>query len=84
MQLSEILLEQGLLDSAGLERALKAQRELGDDLGDILIKLGIVSEGSLAAALARQHGLPLAAKADYPTAPLYLSKVSLKIGRAHV
>ncbi|HXK57012.1 MAG TPA: type II secretion system protein GspE, partial [Gammaproteobacteria bacterium] len=82
MQLSEILLEQGLLDSAGLERALKAQRELGDDLGDILIKLGIVSEGSLAAALARQHGLPLAAKADYPTAPLYLSKVSLNFLKA--
>jgi len=82
MQLSEILIEQGLLDSAGLERALKAQRELGDELGDILIKLGIVSEGDLAAALARQHGLPLAVKADYPSVPLYLSKVSVNFLKA--
>lgn len=82
MQLSEILIEQGVLDSIGLERALKAQRELGSDLGEILIKLGIVSEGDLAAALARQHDLPLIAKTDYPSAPLYLSKVSISFLKA--
>jgi len=77
MQLSEILIEQGVLDNMGLERALKAQRELGSDLSEILIKLGIVSEGDLAAALARQQGVPLVGKADYPSTPLYLSKVSV-------
>ena len=82
MQLSEILIEQGLLDSTGLERALKAQRELGVELGDILIKLGIVSEGDLAAALSRQHKLPLAVKTDYPASPLYLSKVSVNFLKA--
>jgi len=82
MQLSEILIEQGLLDNAGLARARKAQRELGDELGDILIKLGIVSEDDLAAALARQHDLPLTEKADYPVSPLYLSKVSVNFLKA--
>ena len=82
MQLSEILIEQGLLDKAGLERALKAQRELGDELDDILIKLGIVSEGDMAAALARQHGLPLVRKADYPASALFLSKVSVNFLKA--
>jgi len=82
MQLSEILIEQGLLDNTSLERALKAQRELGDELGGILIKLGIVSESDLAAALARQHGLPLARSEDYPTSPLYLSKVSVNFLKA--
>ncbi|MCB1873490.1 MAG: Flp pilus assembly complex ATPase component TadA, partial [Gammaproteobacteria bacterium] len=64
------------------ERALKAQRELGDELDDILIKLGIVSEGDMAAALARQHGLPLVRKADYPASALFLSKVSVNFLKA--
>ncbi|MCB1761709.1 MAG: type II secretion system protein GspE, partial [Gammaproteobacteria bacterium] len=77
MQLGEILIEQGRLESSALERALKAQQELGDELSDILVKLGMLSEDDLAAALAQQYALPLAKSGDYPGAPLYLSKVSV-------
>jgi general secretion pathway protein E len=77
MQLSEILIERGVLDDSGLQRAEKARRELGGDLQEILVKLGIVSGEDLASALALQHDLPLVGKRDYPAAPLYLSKVSV-------
>ncbi len=82
--LSDVLLEQGLLDDAGLERAQKAQKELGQELGDILIKLGIITDDDRARALSIQHGLPLAAKEDYPAAPLFpgrLSRAFLKSSR---
>ena len=82
MQLSEILIERGVLDDIGLQRAEKAQRELGGDLREILLKLGIVSGEDLAAALAQQHGLPLVGKREYPATPLYLSKVSVSFLKA--
>jgi len=75
-ELSRILIEQGLLDQAGLKRALAAQKELDGDLGDILIKLGLISEDDRAKALAIQLDLPLVGKEDYPAAPLYPGKVS--------
>ena len=82
--LSKILIDQGVLDNAGLERARKAQKELGQDLGDILVKLGIVSDEDRARALSSLHGLPMAKKDDYPSAPLFpgkLSKSFLKASR---
>lgn len=72
----EILLEQGLLDQAGLERAHKARQQLGGALDDILIKLGLIGEQDRALALSIQHGLPLAGADDYPSEPLFIDQVS--------
>jgi len=75
-KIGKILIEQGVLDEEGLDRALKAQRELGGKLGEILIKLGLISDEDRSQALSIQLSLPLAKREDYPAEPLYLGKVS--------
>ena len=72
----EILIEQGVQNEEGLERALKAQRELGGKLGEILIKLGLISDEDRCRALSIQLSLPMAKREDYPTEPLFLGKIS--------
>lgn len=61
MRLGELLIERGLLDAAGLEQALRQQTTsaAGQRLGAVLVRLGLVSEPSLYAALSHQLGLPL-------------------------
>lgn len=58
--IGQLLLEQGVLDSAGLDRALALQENNPEDrLGALLLRLGLISEASLLDALARQLELPL-------------------------
>src|SRR5438552_1939465 len=57
--LGRILVEDELLTSQDLERALAQQRETGRLLGEILIEQGSMTGASLAQALARQHGVEL-------------------------
>ena len=54
------------------ERALKAQRQLGGKLGEILIKLGLLSDEDRAKALAEQLGLALAKPDDFPRDDIHL------------
>jgi type IV pilus assembly protein PilB len=55
--LGAILRAQGLIDDAQLEQALRLRRERNIHLGQALIELGFVDEGSLAQALAEQGRL---------------------------
>ncbi len=75
-KLGEILIELGLLEKANLVRALKAQHELGDKLGDILIKLGMIKEEERVKALSTQLDLPMVEKSDFPSEPLFTSRIS--------
>jgi general secretion pathway protein E len=74
--IGETLIELGLLDSDGLDRALKAQHEHGERLGQILTKLGLISDRDRAQALSIQLALPLVDGADYPAKPIFVGKVS--------
>lgn len=65
-KLGEILVAQGKLSSRDVERALLAQSEMGDLLGRVLVKLGLVSEADVALAVSQQLGVPLLSAADYP------------------
>jgi type IV pilus assembly protein PilB len=58
LRLGEILIEQGLLDSDSLERALIKQKKEGGLLGEILIKMGLVKEEGIVIALAQQFNIP--------------------------
>ena len=64
--LGELLLADQKLSRNDLERALEVQRSMGGRLGRLLISLGLVSEGDVYAALARQAMLPLIRQDAFP------------------
>lgn len=53
--LGEILIELGVLDNAGLARALEYSKAKNIDLGGALQKLRLCTERQVAVALAKQH-----------------------------
>ena len=75
-KIGELLVEQGKISERDLERTLLAQTEMGGVFGQVLVKLGLVSEADVAAALALQLSIPLQAAADYPEAPIRLEAVA--------
>lgn len=60
VRLGQLLIDAKLLDAPGLEAALVEQKRHGGKLGEVLIRLGRVSEPQLVEALAAQLGLPVA------------------------
>jgi serine/threonine protein kinase len=59
-RLGEILVNDGLITQADLDRALAAQRSDGRLLGKVLLDLGLVTHADLLTAVAKQQGLPTA------------------------
>lgn len=57
-RLGDFLIEHGLLQKAQLEAALDNQRETGDKLGDVLVKLGFITPGKMADTLSEHLGYP--------------------------
>jgi type IV pilus assembly protein PilB len=52
--LGEILIEQGVIDEAGLTKALAHRREKNVKLGQALVELGLATDAAISAALRRQ------------------------------
>ena len=75
LMLGERLLAAGKLSQRDLERALLAQGEMGGLLGEVLVRLGLVSETDLLTELSAQLDLEIAAKDAYPDTPLRLESV---------
>lgn len=80
MRLGEILLQEGIVDTATLERALSIQRKSGAQIGDVLIALGKINPLQLAKALSLQFNLPYRNAVDYPANPETLKEVVLGVG----
>ncbi len=57
-RLGEILVSEGLINDEQTLEALKKQKETGELLGEILVKLGYVTEGDIARTIATQFSLP--------------------------
>ena len=57
-RIGEVLLERGLITRKKLEEALAHQKEHGGLMGQVLIKLGMVTEEDVALALTAQYGFP--------------------------
>jgi len=57
-RIGEVLLERGLIDRKKLEEALAYQKEKGGLMGQVLIRLGYVTEQDVALALTAQYGFP--------------------------
>ncbi len=67
-KLGELLLEQGKLTERDVERTLLAQDEMGGLFGQVLVRLGLVSELDVATAVSAQLGIQLLVADDYPEA----------------
>ncbi|BFM21613.1 GspE/PulE family protein [Gilvimarinus japonicus] len=70
--LGQLLLAANKLSSRDIERALLAQAEMGGLFGQVLVKLGVVSDSDVAAVLAVQLDIRLLRSADYPATPIFL------------
>src|SRR5262249_42159974 len=79
--LGDLLVEQGTLDAASLDRGRRLADESGRRLDKVLPQLGLVSERALAEATARLLGLKLAAPADYPAEAILPERLRLKFLR---
>ena len=75
-KLGELLVEQGKISDRDVERTLLAQAEMGGLFGQVLVKLGLVSEGDVSAALGELLDIPLVASDDYPEEPIKLDALS--------
>ena len=67
-KLCEYLVDAGKLNSGNIERAyrLQLEQEQWEQIGTILIKLGLVSERDVAECLSSQLGLPVAERQGFP------------------
>ena len=75
-KLGELLIEQGKLCERDVERTLLAQIEMGDLFGQVLVKLGLVSDQDVAVALSQQLDIPLLSAADFPQEPIPLANLA--------
>ncbi|MEH6610861.1 MAG: ATPase, T2SS/T4P/T4SS family [Halioglobus sp.] len=75
-KIGELLVEQGKISERDVERTLLAQGEMGDMFGQVLIKLGLVSELDFAQVLSQQLDVPLIAAADYPEEPILIDELA--------
>ena len=75
-KLGELLIEQGELSERDVERTLPAQIEMGDLFGQVLVKLGLVSDQVAAVALSQQLDIPLLGSADFPHEPIHLANLA--------
>ena len=57
-RIGEVLLERGVISAKQLEKAVTCQKEQGGLMGQILIKLGFITEEEVALALTAQYGFP--------------------------
>ena len=81
-QFGGILVERGRLNPESLEQALRLQQaEPGTRIGELLLRLGLVTALDIAQTLAAQLDLPLMAAADYPEFPLLEERVSTRFLR---
>ncbi|MBK7950319.1 MAG: hypothetical protein IPK00_16600 [Deltaproteobacteria bacterium] len=82
-KVGEILVQAGIIDELQLASALGEQSRWGRRLGMTLIKLGMVQEGHLVRALARQYDMPVASLAGKKIAPEVIALVPAKLAIEH-
>lgn len=74
--LADLVLERGLVAADTLNRARTVQTETGERLDAVLTRLGLVSEASLAQAVAGATGLKLVTSEDFPREPVEPDAIS--------
>jgi general secretion pathway protein E len=76
--LGEILVEEGLITSDIVERALARARTTGERIGEALVALGAITRDDVLRALARQQNLAYIGREELPSALPVLKSLSAK------
>jgi type IV pilus assembly protein PilB len=82
--LGDALVSAGAITAAQLEQALAAQRVSGALLGETLLAMKVITEETLARALAQQAGIPFASIADRTADPAAVALVPEPFARKHL
>jgi type IV pilus assembly protein PilB len=82
-QLSDILLEHGLVDDGQLSAAYEEHQRAGRPLGRVLVEHGVLTETQLVAALSAQIGLDFVDLTDYPVDGSALARIPATVCRRH-
>lgn len=82
-KVGEILVAAGIIDEMQLNAALGEQARWGDRLGITLVKMGMVKEGHLIRALAKQLDLPVASLAGKRITEAVLALVPGRVASEH-
>ena len=77
------LVDEGLIDAHGLQRALRAMAATGERFDHVLTKLGLISESDLFAQLAAHLGNPPVSPEEMPAAPVLPDLIELKFVQRH-
>jgi type IV pilus assembly protein PilB len=83
LKLGELLLKAGIINQAQLEKALEEQRSRGGKLGEILQRLGYVSEEDIIECLSHQYGVPSINLRQFPVDPEVAKVVTEELARKH-
>ncbi|HOW42568.1 MAG TPA: hypothetical protein P5110_07190 [Candidatus Omnitrophota bacterium] len=78
-QLGELLIEQGIINSVQLEKALAFQVDHGGLIGEILVNHGFAKEEDIAQALTIQYGFPYLPLGSYEISQEILDVVPAQI-----
>jgi general secretion pathway protein E len=79
--LAKTLISSGKLEQHALDRALRLRNGTGEDLIELLPRLGLVSERDLAEAMAGELGVPLANARDYPQDAILKDRIGARFLR---
>src|SRR5690625_1451229 len=83
MQVTDILLSQGLITDAHLATAFEESQVSGRTLGMSLVYLGVITESQLVAALAHQIGMDFVDLEDFPVEPAAVARLSEHLARRY-
>ncbi len=82
-RLGEILVERGDISKGQLENALLAQKKKGGLIGQMLVKLGYVTEEGIVTALATQFGSPYLPLSNYQIEPELIKLVPENVAKQY-
>jgi len=83
LKLGELLLKAGIINQAQLDKALEEQRSRGGRLGEILQRMGYVSEEDIIECLSHQYGVPSINLRQFPVDPQVAKVVTEELARKH-
>ena len=83
-RLGEILIEDGILTREDLQEALENQKKDGGMIGQILVRLGFISEENLIAALGKQLNMPYMPLMNYAINTQTVQLLNEKFSRNHM